>query len=225
MRAAKKILRYLAGCPNYALRYNCTHVTVASEPAAASSSSSSSNSSSSNEGAGQRPYASRVISEIVAYCDADWGGDRADRKSTTGYCVYLDGALVSWNVKKQATVALSTAEAELMAIVEVVKEVSWLSQFLDELGVCVRKPISIRSDNQAAIKMAQHDIEHDRTKHIDIKYCFIRDEIAKGQVVVSWVRTERQIADVFTKTLLFPAFSQHRAKLLSPLSVTSDSTP
>jgi len=152
---------------------------------------------------------------ITGYCDADWGGDKNDRKSTTGYCVFINNNLISWNTKKQPTVALSTAEAELMAIVEVVKEVKWMSAVLHELKFIVKKPMIIYSDNQAAGKMAQHDVDHERTKHIDIRHHFIRDEINNNEVIVKWIRTEQQIADIFTKMLHSPRFVSLRDRLVS----------
>src|SRR6185437_1047209 len=107
---------------------------------------------------------------ISAYSDSEWGGDLEDRKSTTGYVVFINDNLVSWNTKKQATVALSTAEAELMAAAEVIKEVLWMKYILNELMYEVSLPIKIFIDNQSTIRIIQNDIEHDRTKHIDIKY-------------------------------------------------------
>ena len=208
MRAAKKVLRYLAGCDSYALKYT---------------NNNNNNNQHNNSSNDRDNNINNNGIELVAYCDADWGGDKADRKSTTGYCVYMNDNLISWNTKKQVTVALSTAEAELMAIVEAVKEVKWMSQLLTEMNVNVKMPISIYTDNQAAIKIAQHDIEHDRTKHIDIKYHFIRDEINNKQVAINWIRTERQVADVFTKTLSSPSFINHRNRLVHERTVTTDS--
>jgi len=88
---------------------------------------------------------------ITGYCDADWAGDKTDRKSTSGYCVYVNNNLVTWNTRKQQSVSLSTAEAELMAIVEVLKEVKWMSMLLTEMKYEVKKPIQIWCDNQSAV--------------------------------------------------------------------------
>jgi hypothetical protein len=193
MRAAFKVMRYLSGCVNYGLRYN-------------------------ND---ERVYKWNEVT-ITGYCDADWGGDKSDRKSTTGYCVFVNENLISWCTRKQQTVALSSAEAELMAMVEVVKEVKWMSMLLEEIGYRVTKPIQILSDNQAAIKIAHNDIEHDRTKHIDIKYHFVRNEVNRGQVTVKWIRTQQQIADIFTKTLTHAPFITHRDKLVYKMNERSN---
>ncbi len=90
------------------------------------------------------------VIHMSGYCDSDWGGDMSDRKSTTGYGAFINKNLISWNTKKQPTVALSTAEAELMAIVEAIKEVSWMYQLLRELSHDVVLPINVYIDNQSA---------------------------------------------------------------------------
>jgi hypothetical protein len=96
----------------------------------------------------------------------------------------------------------------------VVKEVKWMNAVLGELNYLVKKPITIYSDNQAAGKMAQHDVDHERTKHIDIRHHFIRDEINNNEVIVKWIRTEQQIADIFTKMLHSPRFVSLRDRLV-----------
>jgi len=188
MRAAKRVLRYLSGCVEYGLRYK-------------------------ND---ESVYGNGV--EITAYCDADWGGDKTDRKSTTGYCVYMNNNLITWDTKKQQTVALSTAEAELMAIVEAVKEVKWVGMLVSEMGYQVRKPILIHTDNQSAMNITKHDTEHGRTKHVDIKHSFVRDEIKKGEVEIKWISSQQQMADTFTKTLTPSVFLTHREKLVQKVS-------
>ena len=161
---------------------------------------------------------------ITGYSDADWGGDKYDRKSTTGYCVFVNNNLITWNTKKQETVALSSAEAELMAIVEVTKEVTWMNNILEEMHYDVHKPISVMSDNQSAIKIAQNDIEHDRTKHIAIKYYYIRDEINKNNVAVKWIQSQQQIADIFTKSLTVQPFNVHKNKLVCLVTNANNNT-
>jgi transposase InsO family protein len=138
---------------------------------------------------------------IQAYTDADWGGDIDTRKSTTGYVVKLNGDTISWSSKKQATVATSSAEAEYMAIAATAQEVRWVQQLLYEIHNT--HPIStiIYCDNQAAIAISKNDIHHERTKHIDIRYHFIRDYIDKNILVIQWISTENQLADVLTKGL------------------------
>jgi histone deacetylase 1/2 len=152
---------------------------------------------------------------LEGYCDADWGGDLDGRKSTNGYCVFLNGCLVSWNTHKQATVAHSSAESELMGACDVVKELMWMSQLLKEMHYDVEMPIIVYIDNQSAMKIAQHDVDHTRTKHIDIKYHFIRDEIREKKICLQWISTQKQIADIFTKGLSHETFRHFRDMLVS----------
>ena len=152
--------------------------------------------------------------KLCAYSDADWGGDISDRKSTTGYCTFMNDNLISWATKKQSTVALSSCEAEYMAISEVVKEIMWMRILLTELEIRVETPTIIYVDNQAAIKISEHDSAHDRTKHIAIRHYFIRDCIDDGSVKLEWVRSEDQLADILTKPLTPATFISIRDRLI-----------
>lgn len=156
---------------------------------------------------------------IEAFCDADWGGDLDDRKSTTGYCVFLNGCLVSWYTHKQPTVALSSAEAELMGAVDVVKEIKWMQQMLNEMNYKVKTPVIVNIDNQSAIKIAENDVDHSRTKHIDIKNHFIKNEINDENIELRWVATENQIADIFTKGLAYHTYNKLRNMLVSSVKI------
>lgn len=152
---------------------------------------------------------------IEGYCDADWGGDLDDRKSTTGYCVFINGNLVSWYTHKQPTVALSSAESELMGSTDIVKEIKWIKQILEEMNYIVKTPIIINIDNQSAMKIAENDVDHARTKHIDIKYHFIKNEIDDKIIQLKWVPTEKQVADIFTKGLGFVTYNKFKNMLVS----------
>ena len=101
-----------------------------------------------------------------------------DRKSTTGYCTFINNNIIDWQCKKQTTVALSSTEAEYMAISEVTKEVMWMIAILTELKQKVVTPVTIYVDNQSAIKISENDTAHHRTKHIDISHHFIRDAVS-----------------------------------------------
>jgi hypothetical protein len=139
------------------------------------------------------------VAHINAFTDADWAGDTDDRKSTGGYLIKMNGDSVNWSSRKQRTVALSSAEAEYMAISETAKEAKWIKQLLQEMKVT--NNITILTDNQAAKQIATNDIYHDRTKHIDIRYHFVRNDIANGVYDIKWISTRVQLADVFTKGL------------------------
>jgi hypothetical protein len=137
----------------------------------------------------------------VIYSDADWAGNPIDRKSISGYTAILSGAAISWSSKKQSTVALSSTEAEYIAAARATQEATWIQSFLSEIGHPLGKPIPLYVDNQSAIKLIQNPVAHDRTKHIDIKYHFIRDAQTRGIIKVEYCPTEHQVADVFTKPL------------------------
>jgi hypothetical protein len=150
---------------------------------------------------------------INGYCDADWGGDLSDLKSTTGYCTFINDNLVSWQTKKQSTVALS-AEAEYMAINDCAKEIMWMRMLLTELNITITTPTTIYVDNQPAIRISENDSDHDRTKHIDIKHYYIRDLINEGSIKLEWISTHNQLADIFTKALGKHIFTSLRDQLI-----------
>jgi hypothetical protein len=151
---------------------------------------------------------------VTGYCDSDWGGDLVDRRSTTGYCVFVNDNLVSWNTKKQTTVATSSAEAEVMASAALVSEIKWLILILEELGFIVNKPITVLCDNQSAISISENDVKHDRSKHIDIKYHFVHDEIVSKNIEMKYIKTDDQLADIFTKGLGATVFGRLRDRLM-----------
>lgn len=159
-------------------------------------------------------YDQNRSSRIEVFCDADWAGDLDDRKSTTGIVVKLNGCPIVWLSKKQSIVALSTAEAEYIAIAMAVQEVIWINQYLSELNLKDSETPIIRSDNQAAIQIASNDTLHNRSKHIDIRYHFIRQIVREGGVIITYVGTKQQEADINTKGLSVSTFKQLRDKLM-----------
>jgi hypothetical protein len=137
---------------------------------------------------------------LLGYSDADFAGDPDSRKSTSGYVFLLCGGAVSWSSRKQATVAASTTEAEYMACASAVKEALWLRMLLNDLGVAVG-PVNIMADNQSAIKIMRNPVSSMRSKHIDVAHHFVRERIARKEVVVAYVSTDAMVADVMTKAL------------------------
>jgi hypothetical protein len=121
--------------------------------------------------------------DCVGFSDSDWGGDIGDRKSTSGYVFQYAGGAVSWKSKKQNCVALSTAEAEYIALANATQEALWLKRFFAELSN--EQEIVIYEDNQSTISMAKNPQFHGRSKHFSIKYHFVRDEVSKGSVKVN----------------------------------------
>ena len=137
--------------------------------------------------------------EIVGYCDADWAGDRVDRRSTTGYCTFIGGNLVTWKSKKQKVVSCSSAEAEYRAMRKLTNELIWIKGLLGDLGVETTTPITIHCDNQAAIHIASNSVFHERTKHIEVDCHKVRQAVEKQIILPCYTRSEDQLADIFTK--------------------------
>ena len=151
--------------------------------------------------------------DCIGYSDADWAGDRNDRKSTSGYCFYVDNKLVSWRTSKQSCVALSTAEAEYVALSCASQEAVWLNCLLKDLRCSENDSVKIYEDNQSAICIARNPKDHSKTKHIDIKYHYIRDLVMKNLVNLVYCPTEDMIADIFTKGLPSYRFIKLRTML------------
>ena len=141
-----------------------------------------------------------VGQHVVGYCDSDYVGDLDKIRSTTGYVFTLAKAPVSWKSTLQSTVALSTTEAEYMAITEVVKEAIWIQGLLDDLGVG-QKQVTVFCDSQSAIHLAKNQVYHARTKHIDVRYHFVREIIEEGGVLVQKIKTHDNPADMLTKVV------------------------
>ena len=138
---------------------------------------------------------------LVGYSDSDWGRDLLTRRSTGGYCFFLNGCVISWRVRAQKSVALSTSEAELMALCDATKHAVWLRRLLAEMGFGQQLPTVMYEDNQGSIAMVQHDVFHDRSKHMDLRYHYVREQLAEGVVSVIYCPTSDMMADLFTKPL------------------------
>ena len=149
-------------------------------------------------------------SEIAGFSDSDWAGDVGVRKSTSGYVFLLGGAAVSWKSTKQTTVALSTAEAEYIALSSASQEAIWLQQLISDLSKKALHKMIIYEDNQSTICLAKNQAVHGRTKHIDIKYHFIRDLVEAGKIELVYCTTENMVADIFTKGLSIRQFEKIR---------------
>ena len=148
------------------------------------------------------------------YSDADWAGDPVTRRSTTGYVFLISGGPVSWASKLQPTVALSTMEAETMALAAATQEALWLRKLLAELGF-PQKSTAIHEDNTGCIAVVQNPVNHQRVKHYDARLHFVRDIIERKEVHVPWTASQDMLADILTKPLSRFIFEGHRKMLLS----------
>lgn len=134
------------------------------------------------------------------YCDADWASSGDDRRSCTGYTFLFQGGTISWNSKRQPTVALSTTEAEYMSLSSCVQEALWLKQLQESFWPHLKnEAMVIYSDNQSSIKLSGSDGYHSRTKHIDVRHHFVRDKVLGGAIDVRYVQTDMMVADALTK--------------------------
>ena len=147
-------------------------------------------------------YRKTDMKYVEVFCDSDWAGDHETRKSTTGYMLFLGGAAIGWSSKKQQTVALSSTEAEYMALTQATKEAIWILRLVNELPLEItQESIEVHCDNQSAIKLSRNSICHNRTKHIDIQHHFVREKVDSGQIKIKYKPTEEMIADMLTKGL------------------------
>ncbi|XP_023749381.1 uncharacterized mitochondrial protein AtMg00810-like [Lactuca sativa] len=137
---------------------------------------------------------------VQAFSDADLGGCSLDRKSTSMGCPFLNGKLVSWQSKKQTCVSLSIAEAEYIVAVSCTSQVVWIQIQLREYGINIKR-IPLYCDSQIAIRICHKPVQHYKTKHIALRYYFIKDNIEDGNVEVHFVRSSDQLADIFMKVL------------------------
>ncbi|KAG6486964.1 hypothetical protein ZIOFF_055545 [Zingiber officinale] len=135
------------------------------------------------------------------YSDSDLAGDLDGRKSTSGMTFYFNESLVSWNSQKQKTVALSSCETEFMAATTAACHALWLRSLTSELTGVESKPMTMFVNNKSSIALMKNPVFHGCSKHIDTMFHFIRECIEKGQIVVEFVNTEEQRADVLTKAL------------------------
>ncbi|KAI3700454.1 hypothetical protein L2E82_45084 [Cichorium intybus] len=144
---------------------------------------------------------------IQAYSDSDLGGCSIDHKSTSGGCQFLDGKLISWQSKKQTCVSISTAEAEYVAAAACTSQIIWIQSQLKDYAINMRK-IPLFCDSQSAIRICHNPVQHSKTKHIALRYHFIKSHVEEGNIEVHFVHTIEQLADIFTKALNEEAFTR-----------------
>ncbi|KAK6119798.1 hypothetical protein DH2020_046467 [Rehmannia glutinosa] len=149
---------------------------------------------------------------LKGYSDSDYAGCRVDRKSTSGTCQMLGNRLVSWFSKKQNSIATSTSEVEYIAAGNCCSQVLWMRQQLRDYDV-EEKEIPIMCDNTSVIAITKNPVLHSRTKHIDVRYHFIRDHVEKKDITLEYISTDKQLADIFTKPLCESRFEELKHEL------------
>ena len=147
------------------------------------------------------------------YSDADYAGDPLTRRSTTGQLILgLGISPVFWSSSRQTSVSLSSTEAELMAATDTAKTAIWSCTLLKELGVAQSPTILI--DNQSTIRLVQDRQFHKRTKHIDVRMHFVREQLERKTLDIAHVSTHEQLADILTKPLSSATFSKIRDQFM-----------
>ena len=148
---------------------------------------------------------------LKGYSDADWAGDRDERKSTSGYALILGGGDVSWCSKKKTYVALSTMEYEYVACAATMQEAVWLKRFLQHLGITTHfeEVVTLYSDSTVALAYAKDPKFHEKSKHIEIKYHFIRDTVARGEVIMKHISSGSMVVDPLTNPIARYVFQSH----------------
>ena len=161
---------------------------------------------------GRSPDKDRMI--MTGYSDADWGGDEATARSTTGYIFSVCGGPINWSSKLQPTVAKSTAESEYMAASAAAQEAIYMRQLLEDLTFKQDGATVIYEDNTGAIALTENPVHHQRTKHINIRYHFIRERVESGEIKLIHVPSAEQLADILTKPLAKPQIMRLRGRVL-----------
>lgn len=151
--------------------------------------------------------------ELIGFSDSDHAGDVGDRKSTSGHVFFLGKNLITWSSQKQKIVALSSCEAEYVAIAAATCQGLWLSRLLEDITGTSPAQFKLLVDNKSAIALSKNPVHHDRSKHIDVKFHFVRDCMEKKQVEIDHVGTQDQLADALTKALGRVRFIEMRQRL------------
>lgn len=158
-------------------------------------------------------YNSGGDQSLTGYSDSDYGGDIDTRKSTSGFAFCFNNGIISWNSEKQKCVSLSTTESEYVAASNATKELIWLKRMFNELLSQKSNVIEFFMDNQSAIRLIKNPEFHKRSKHIDIRYHFIRTKFEEKLFNLEYINTNEMLADIFTKALPFARFAELRKKM------------
>ncbi|GJZ60536.1 retrovirus-related pol polyprotein from transposon TNT 1-94 [Tanacetum coccineum] len=156
-------------------------------------------------------YKKAASDMLIAYSDSDYAGDYDTRRSTSGYVCFLSGAAIAWSSKRQPIVTLSTTEAEFVAATACACQVVWLRRMFEHIGLTQEEGTVINCDNMSTIKISKNPVMHSRSKHIDVRYFFLRDLVNEGTIKLKYCNTQAQVADIMTKPLKAEQFVKLRA--------------
>lgn len=148
-----------------------------------------------------RLSSSKQKNSFYAYSDANWAEDREDRKSNSGFYCSINGGAISWSCRKQNLVATSSTEAEFVALSETCREVVWLKKLAKELSIIVPEPVTVYTDSQSSMEMVENEKFSNRTKHIDTKFHYVKDAAMNRDIILEYVKTDENVADMLTKPL------------------------
>ncbi|GJX89667.1 hypothetical protein Tco_0341681 [Tanacetum coccineum] len=161
--------------------------------------------------------------ETIVYANSDHAGDYVDHKSTSGVCTFMGCCLTSWFAKKQTALAIFTTEAEYIFAGKACQQALWIKQALIDYDIRLDDVI-IMCDNKGAIDLSKNPVQHSRSKHIEIRHHFLRDNVQKGNISIEKVASEDNIADIFTKPLKCKVFNYLRLGL-GMMELIMDSDP
>jgi hypothetical protein len=151
--------------------------------------------------------------ELSGFSDADWCGDKVDRRSTSGYLFKFQNAPVSWCSKKQSVIALSSCEAEYVAGSLAACQANWLQSLLSEMNIIADITVVLKIDNKSAINLAKNPVSHGKSKHIETRFHFLRDQVTKGKLKLEYCSTDNQQADILTKAVKRDQFLKLRREM------------
>lgn len=160
-------------------------------------------------------YQRTSLLDVVGFCDADFAGCIDDKKSTTGYIFMMAGGAVSWKSVKQTLTASSTMEAEYVACYEACCHAMWMRNIISALGVVdsISRPLKLFCDNSAAVAFSKNTRSISRSKHIDVKFYFVKEKVAESLIDIEHMSTKSMLADPLTKGLPIIAFQEHVSQM------------